>query len=307
MLKCLFISSRNMSQRSITSYFKTNQIIKRKLSETNDNTDDGANHMTKQQKIAKEADGKQSILSLTKCDIRDIIIKQSVVTPALSTNIGHTWFRALKPEFSKDYFIKLSQFLELERKRETIYPSIDEVFSWTTMTDISQTKVVILGQDPYHGPNQAHGLAFSVRKGVPPPPSLKNMFKEIENDIQVFNKPKHGDLTGWAKQGVLLLNACLTVRAHKANSHSEKGWEKLTDAVIKWLDENQSSLVFILWGSYAHKKGNFINKKKHLVLQTVHPSPLSAHRGFFGCKHFSQTNDYLKNNSKKPIDWNYLP
>ncbi|XP_042579370.1 uracil-DNA glycosylase-like [Cyprinus carpio] len=173
---------------------------------------------------------------------------------------------------------------------------------WNNM----RVKVVILGQDPYHGPNQAHGLCFSVQRPVSPPPSLVNIFKELASDIEGFEHPGHGDLTGWAKQGVLLLNAVLTVRAHQANSHKDKGWETFTDAVIHWLSTNMQGLVFILWGSYAQKKGAAIDKKRHHVLQTVHPSPLSAHRGFFGCKHFSKTNELLKKSGKKPIDWRAL-
>ncbi|XP_068710172.1 uracil-DNA glycosylase-like isoform X2 [Montipora foliosa] len=170
-----------------------------------------------------------------------------------------------------------------------------------------QIKVVIIGQDPYHGPRQAHGLCFSVPPGVGIPPSLVNIYKELENDIDGFQAPKHGYLTGWAKQGVLLLNACLTVVASKANSHKDKGWEQFTDAVIRWINSNLTGVVFLLWGAYAQKKGSFIDKKKHCVLKAVHPSPLSAHRGFLGCKHFSQANQYLKKVGKKAIDWRSLP
>lgn len=170
---------------------------------------------------------------------------------ALSPNIGHSWFRALEAEFNKKYFATLSSFLATERRTHTIYPPTDEVYSWTTFCDIKDVKVVILGQDPYHGPNQAHGLCFSVKKGVATPPSLMNMYKELQSDIKNFKPPFHGNLIGWAKQGVLLLNACLTVRASNANSHASRGWENLTDAVIKYLNENNSNLVFILWGSYA--------------------------------------------------------
>ncbi|XP_067129348.1 uracil-DNA glycosylase 2-like isoform X1 [Centruroides vittatus] len=225
--------------------------------------------------------------------------------PALS-NIGISWFKALESQFSMEYFQKLSDFVRQERQKYTVYPPDDKVFTWTRMCEIKQVKVVILGQDPYHGPNQAHGLAFSVQMGVTPPPSLVNMFKELSTDIPDFVTPNHGDLTGWSKQGVLLLNSCLTVRAHNANSHKDQGWEKLTDAVIKWLNENLKNVVFLLWGSYAQKKGSFIDKKKHLVLQCPHPSPFSANKGFFGCCHFSKTNDYLEKHGKKPIDWSNL-
>ncbi|XP_051545972.1 uracil-DNA glycosylase-like [Myxocyprinus asiaticus] len=219
---------------------------------------------------------------------------------------GESWRSALNTEFGKAYFKSLMAFDAEERQKHTIYPPPHQVFTWTQMCDIKDVKVVILGQDPYHGPNQAHGLCFSVQRPVPPPPSLVNMFKELSSDIEGFEQPGHGDLTGWAKQGVLLLNAVLTVRAHQANSHKDKGWEIFTDAVVCWLSTNLQGLVFLLWGSYAQKKGAAINKKRHHVLHAVHPSPLSAHRGFFGCKHFSKTNELLRNAGKQPIDWKAL-
>ncbi|XP_051750989.1 uracil DNA glycosylase a isoform X1 [Ctenopharyngodon idella] len=225
---------------------------------------------------------------------------------AAPDGIGESWKKALTAEFGKNYFKSLMSFVAEERKKHTIYPPSHEVFTWTRTCDIQDVKVVILGQDPYHGPNQAHGLCFSVQRPVPPPPSLVNIFKELASDINGFEQPGHGDLTGWANQGVLLLNAVLTVRAHQANSHKDKGWEIFTDAVVHWLSTNMEGLVFILWGSYAQKKGAAINKKRHHVLQAVHPSPLSAHRGFFGCKHFSKTNELLKKSGKKPIDWSAL-
>ncbi|ELW63815.1 Uracil-DNA glycosylase [Tupaia chinensis] len=187
---------------------------------------------------------------------------------------GESWKKPLSGEFGKPYFIKV--------------------------------KVVILGQDPYHGPNQAHGLCFSVQRPVPPPPSLENIYKELSTDIDGFVHPGHGDLSGWAKQGVLLLNAVLTVRAHQANSHKERGWEQFTDAVVSWLNQNSHGLVFLLWGSYAQKKGSAIDRKRHHVLQTAHPSPLSVYRGFFGCRHFSKTNELLRKSGKKPINWKEL-
>lgn len=220
---------------------------------------------------------------------------------------GESWRNALAAEFGKEYFTKLCNFVKEERSRKTVYPPEKDVFTWTLQCNIKQVKVVIIGQDPYHGPRQAHGLCFSVPPGVAIPPSLVNIYKELTNDIEDFQAPKHGYLMGWAKQGVLLLNACLTVVASQANSHKDKGWEKFTDAVIRWINSNLSSVVFLLWGSYAQKKGSFIDKKKHCVLKAVHPSPLSAHRGFLGCKHFSQANEYLKKNGKKPIDWCDLP
>ncbi|XP_068095542.1 uracil-DNA glycosylase isoform X2 [Hyperolius riggenbachi] len=219
---------------------------------------------------------------------------------------GESWKQELVAEFTKPYFIKLSNFTSEERKRYTVYPPPHQVFTWTQMCGIRDVKVVILGQDPYHGPNQAHGLCFSVQKPVPPPPSLENMYKELQSDIEGFEHPGHGDLTGWAKQGVLLLNAVLTVRAHNANSHKDRGWEQFTDAVVSWLTKNLDGLVFMLWGAYAQKKGSSIDRKRHHVLQTVHPSPLSAHRGFFGCQHFSKTNAYLQSMGKGPIDWKKL-
>ncbi|KAF1521879.1 Uracil-DNA glycosylase, partial [Eudyptula minor] len=244
---------------------------------------------------------------------------------------GESWRRHLAGEFSKPYFVEVSAaglrgrrppavpwlnppslppqlmaFVAEERKRYTVYPPPDQVFTWTQMCDIRDVKVVILGQDPYHGPNQAHGLCFSVQKPVPPPPSLENIYKELSTDIEDFTHPGHGDLTGWAKQGVLLLNAVLTVRAHQATSHKERGWEQFTDVVVSWLNKNLHGVVFMLWGAYAQKKGSSIDRKRHHVLQTVHPSPLSVNRGFFGCRHFSKTNELLKKSGKKPIDWRAL-
>ncbi|XP_015686416.1 uracil-DNA glycosylase-like [Protobothrops mucrosquamatus] len=224
----------------------------------------------------------------------------------IPAELGQSWRVSLAKEFSKPYFAQLMAFVAEERKRCTVYPPQHQVFSWTQLCDIHDVKVVILGQDPYHGPNQAHGLCFSVQRPVPPPPSLENIYKELAVDIEGFSHPGHGDLTGWAKQGVLLLNAVLTVRAHQANSHRERGWEQLTDAVVAWLNENLDGLVFMLWGAYAQKKGSSIDRKRHHVLQTAHPSPLSVHRGFFGCRHFSKTNEFLKKSGKQLIDWKAL-
>ncbi|XP_037337875.1 uracil DNA glycosylase a isoform X2 [Pungitius pungitius] len=219
---------------------------------------------------------------------------------------GDSWREALSQEFAKPYFKQVMDFVSEERKRFTVYPPAEHVFTWTQTCDIREVKVVILGQDPYHGPNQAHGLCFSVKRPVRPPPSLENMYKEIVSDVEGFQHPGHGDLTGWSKQGVLLLNAVLTVRAHQANSHKDKGWETFTDAVVQWLSNNLEGLVFMLWGAYAQKKGAAINRKRHHILQTVHPSPLSSHRGFFGCKHFSKANELLKKSGKSPVDWKEL-
>lgn len=229
------------------------------------------------------------------------------VENGLVVNMGSSWKQALGAEFSKPYFKELSKFVCEERRKGKVYPPADQVFTWTQTCKITDVKVVILGQDPYHGDGQAHGLCFSVPRGIQPPPSLGNMYKELSADIEGFTHPGHGTLTGWAKQGVLLLNACLTVRAHQANSHAGKGWEQFTDATIKWLNANTSGTVFLLWGAYAQKKGACIDKKKHHVLKSVHPSPLSAHRGFLGCKHFSQCNTLLKKSGKSPIDWTKLP
>lgn len=225
----------------------------------------------------------------------------------LHSNIGPSWFKALEEEFKKPYFQKLSDFVAKERNSNTkIFPPEDQVWSWTHHFPIEDTKVVILGQDPYHGPNQAHGLCFSVQRPVPPPPSLVNMYKELESDIEGFKRPKHGCLVGWSQQGVLLLNACLTVRQAQANSHKEQGWETITSAVVKYISDHCSGVVFLLWGSYAQKKASVVNGKKHHLLKSVHPSPLSAHRGFLGCKHFSKCNELLKAQGKDPIDWTKL-
>ncbi|KAL1137668.1 hypothetical protein AAG570_009364, partial [Ranatra chinensis] len=227
--------------------------------------------------------------------------------PVIDKNIGHSWFKFLRAEFKKPYFQKLNSFVMKERSQGIVYPPEDQVWSWTRHCPVEKIKVVILGQDPYHNPGQAHGLCFSVQTGVPPPPSLMNMYKELKTDITGFVPPKHGHLIGWARQGVLLLNAVLTVRKNSPNSHKDNGWEELTTAVIKYLNERNKGVVFLLWGAYAQQKASFVDKKKHHLLKTVHPSPLSASRGFFGCKHFSKCNELLIQQGKKPIDWNDLP
>ena len=220
----------------------------------------------------------------------------------MNVQIEETWKEVLLPEFSKDYFIKLTDFVRKEYQEATIYPPGQLIFNAFNLCPFNKVKVVIIGQDPYHGPGQAHGLCFSVNDGVPAPPSLVNIFKEINNDLGK-PIPQSGNLTRWAEQGVLLLNATLTVRAHQAGSHQRKGWEEFTDAVIRKLAEEKEGLVFILWGAYAQKKGAFIDRNKHLVLTSVHPSPLSAHNGFFGNHHFSRANEYLVRNGKTAIDW----
>jgi uracil-DNA glycosylase len=198
----------------------------------------------------------------------------------------------------------LRQFLVQEKRTQTVYPPGSLIFNAFDHTPVESVKAVILGQDPYHGPDQAHGLCFSVNDGVQFPPSLQNIFKELKTDIGM-ETPQSGNLTKWADQGVLLLNATLTVRASQAGSHQKRGWEQFTDAVIKRLSDNRQSLVFLLWGRYAQNKESLINKENgHLILKSVHPSPLSAHGGFFGCKHFSKTNDFLKSKGIEPIDWN---
>ncbi len=215
------------------------------------------------------------------------------------------WLAQLEAEFTKPYMAALREFLLGERDAgKTIYPRGSEYFGAFDSTPFDKVKVVILGQDPYHGPGQAHGLCFSVRQGVRPPPSLVNIYKEIESDLGLERGHfEHGCLTSWAEQGVLLLNAVLTVEQHKAASHQGRGWEEFTDAAIRAISEHRDHVVFLLWGSYAQKKGAHIDSNRHLVLKSPHPSPLSANRGFFGCRHFSQCNAYLEAHGIEPIDW----
>lgn len=220
----------------------------------------------------------------------------------MNVQIEKSWKKILAPEFEKDYFVKLTDFVRQEYHSTTVYPPGRLIFNAFNLCPYDKVKVVIIGQDPYHGPGQAHGLCFSVNDGVPFPPSLQNIFKEIHDDLGI-PMPTTGNLTRWAEQGVLLLNATLTVRAHQAGSHQHKGWEEFTDAAIRALAENREHLVFILWGSYAQKKGAFIDRNKHLVLTSVHPSPLSAYNGFFGNKHFSRANAYMAEHGETPIKW----
>lgn len=212
------------------------------------------------------------------------------------------WDEQLQEEVEKPYFNELRYALAKEYKLHTVYPSKENLFQALKLTSYEHTKVVILGQDPYHGPGQAHGLSFSVLPGVRIPPSLSNIYKELHSDLGV-PIPNNGYLVPWAKQGVLLLNTVLTVRDGQANSHKGLGWERFTDAVIEKLNERDQPVVFILWGSHAQKKGAFIDRNKHLVLESVHPSPLSVHRGFYGSKPFSKTNAFLESHGMKPIDW----
>ncbi len=220
----------------------------------------------------------------------------------MDVKIEESWKEQLKDEFEKDYFAKLTSFVRDEYKTKQIFPPAKLIFNAFEHTPFDQVKVVILGQDPYHNDGQAHGLSFSVPDGMQTPPSLVNIFKEINRDLGL-SIPKSGNLTRWANQGVLLLNATLTVQAHMAGSHQKKGWEAFTDAAIRKLAEGRENLVFILWGAYAQKKAAFIDPTKHLILKSVHPSPLSAHNGFFGNNHFSETNKYLVSKGLKPIEW----
>jgi uracil-DNA glycosylase len=220
----------------------------------------------------------------------------------MDVQIEPTWKESLKTVFEKDFFKELVSFVKDEYQNKKVFPHGKDLFSAFNHSPLDQVKVVILGQDPYHGPNQAHGLSFSVKPGVPFPPSLLNIFKEIKSDIGK-DIPPNGDLTRWADQGVFLLNATLTVRVHEAGSHQKKGWEEFTDEVIRVISAQRENVVFLLWGAYAQKKADLIDQSKHLILEAPHPSPLSSYRGFFGCRHFSQANAYLVLHGKQPINW----
>lgn len=225
-------------------------------------------------------------------------MKQEKINPEIESS----WKELLIDEFNQDYFINLKKFLLEEKQNNIIYPKGSDIFNAFNFTPFNKLKLVILGQDPYHGEGQAHGLCFSVPHGIKIPPSLVNIYKEIEGDLGI--KPaQHGNLEKWAKQGVFLLNATLTVRQNQAGSHQNKGWEIFTDRVISLISEKSENIVFLLWGSYAQKKSALIDAKKHLILKSVHPSPLSAYRGFLGCKHFSKSNEYLISKNIAPIDW----
>ena len=229
--------------------------------------------------------------------MNDLAIKRDQV------RLHPSWLHVLGDEFDKPYMVQLKAFLQAEKQAgKVIYPPASNWFNALNTTPFDQVKVVVLGQDPYHGPGQAHGLCFSVLPGVPSPPSLANMFKELNTDLGIAIS-RHGSLQHWAEQGVLLLNSVLTVEQAKAGSHQGRGWETFTDACIAHLNREREGLVFLLWGSYAQKKGQLIDRDRHLVLQAPHPSPLSSHRGFFGCGHFSKTNDYLRQQGESPIDW----
>jgi uracil-DNA glycosylase len=220
----------------------------------------------------------------------------------MDVKIEPTWKSKLHDEFEKEYFLRLAEFIKAEYNRNTIFPPGSLIFNAFNLCTFDNVKAVIIGQDPYHDVGQAHGLCFSVKEGVAFPPSLLNIFKEIESDMGI-SRPSSGNLERWASQGVLLLNATLTVRAHQAGSHQKKGWEEFTDSVIRVLNDEKKNLVFFLWGAYAQKKGESIDRTKHLVLESVHPSPLSASKGFFGNRHFSRCNEYLLSHGEAPIDW----
>ncbi len=217
-------------------------------------------------------------------------------------NIGNEWDELLADEFKKDYYLQLRQFLISEYNSRTIFPPMNDIFNALRYTSYGDVKAVILGQDPYHGAGQAHGLCFSVKKGTPPPPSLQNIYKEINTELGL-PIPDHGELTEWAKSGVLLMNTVLTVREGQANSHRGHGWEIFTDKVIELLNKREQPIVFLLWGGNARSKAKLITNSKHLILQCAHPSPLSAYNGFFGCGHFIKANEFLKSQGIEPIDW----
>ena len=221
----------------------------------------------------------------------------------VNPKIESSWLDVLRPQFEAPYFAQLKEFLVAERQQYECYPVGGNIFNAFNLTPFDKVKAVIIGQDPYHEPGQAHGLCFSVRDGIRVPPSLVNIIKEINSDLGVSVSTEKGDLTGWAEQGVLLLNATLTVRAHQAGSHQGKGWELFTDAAIRALSEQRSGLVFLLWGSYAIAKSKMIDPSRHLILTAPHPSPLSVYRGFFGCRHFSKANAFLQQQGQQPIDW----
>lgn len=216
--------------------------------------------------------------------------------------LHESWLSVLKPEFESAYFTQLKSFILNQKKEHTVYPPGPDIFNALNYTPLNEVKVVIIGQDPYHGPDQAHGLCFSVKKGIKLPPSLRNIYKELEQDLGI-KMGLDGDLTAWAKQGVLLLNATLTVNQGMAGSHQKQGWERFTDTIIDAVNQHQQNVVYLLWGRFAQQKASRVNEENNLLLKSVHPSPLSAHNGFFGCKHFSQTNAYLESHGKSTIDW----
>lgn len=217
-------------------------------------------------------------------------------------HLGNKWDEILADEFKKEYYLNLREFLKQEYSRYTVFPHMNDIFNALRYADYDNIKAVIIGQDPYHQPNQAHGLAFSVKKGCPVPPSLKNIYAELKADLGIEPCP-HGELTSWARQGVLLLNNALTVRMGQANSHRGKGWELLTDRIIEHVNEKPEPVVYLLWGANAREKTKLITNPRHLILTAAHPSPLSAYNGFFGCRHFSKANNFLRDNGVEPINW----
>lgn len=226
----------------------------------------------------------------------------------MDVRIEQSWKEVLNDEFEKPYFAEIAGWIKTEKQSgKVIYPAGSSIFNAFELTPFNRVKVVLLGQDPYHNPGQAHGLSFSVQRGIKPPPSLQNIFKEIRQDLGLSLSPEFGDLTHWAQQGVLLLNAALTVRANEPGSHARIGWASFTDAVIRLLSERKEHLVFLLWGRFAQEKQFLIDEHRHCILKTAHPSPFSADKGFFGCRHFSKTNEYLTRHGIDPIDWNLYP
>jgi len=219
-------------------------------------------------------------------------------------NIGNDWDSLLKNEWEKEYYLKIREFLKTEYKNHTVYPDMFSIFNALKLTSYENTKILLLGQDPYHGVGQAHGLAFSVKKNIKIPPSLVNIYKELKDEFEDFEIPSHGFLEKWAKEGVLLLNTSLTVREAMANSHSKIGWQIFTDRIIELLNEREDPVVFFLWGGNARMKKKLITNNRHLILEAAHPSPLSAYNGFFGCGHFKKANEFLTASGKTPIDWN---
>jgi len=225
------------------------------------------------------------------------------IVEKLLPELSSSWMKHLSIEFKKDYFIRLKQLLKHEKEKNIIFPKTSDIFKAFELTPFKKVKVVIIGQDPYHGNKQAHGLAFSVHKEIIPPPSLKNIFQELKRDVKI-EEPKHGNLEYWAKQGVLLLNSTLTVNAGKPNSHHHLGWNQFTNTTINILSREKHGVVFLLWGKFAQEKQSLIDSKKHYILNTSHPSPFSAYKGFIGSNHFSETNSILSSNNQTPIDWN---
>ncbi|KAJ3383822.1 hypothetical protein HDU92_003914 [Lobulomyces angularis] len=269
-------------------YLEKENIVKKNVKDTEQDLEKAVDD-----KLSGEKADEKQVVSSVKNGEENFIEKEL---------FNEDWYNALKTEFEKPYYKELKKKVENARKISKVYPPVNEMYSFAKF-ELSQIKVIILGQDPYHGPNQANGLCFSVKKGIKLPPSLRNIYKELQQDLGWKKIPDHGDLTSWASQGVLLLNASLSVEEGKANSHVKFGWETFTDNLIKYVNKNFENLVFLLWGGNAIKKSALVNKKKHCVLETSHPSPLSVHRGFFGCKHFSKANEYLISKNKQPIDW----